>query len=72
MFNTLITAAREQGIEAIHGIYLPTAKNGMVANLYQDLGFSEIDSPSAESRSYRICPMDAKSLPASFIHDLPK
>ena len=39
MFSTLAGAAKERGIRRIRGVYTPTAKNGMVADLYQRLGF---------------------------------
>ena len=39
MFSTLAQAAQERGIRRIRGVYIPTAKNGMVADLYQRLGF---------------------------------
>jgi predicted enzyme involved in methoxymalonyl-ACP biosynthesis len=69
MFNTLVAAARKHGIESIHGIYLPTAKNGMVSTLYNDLGFLEVGSSPSGSRNYRISPAEAKLLPAAFIQD---
>jgi FkbH-like protein len=72
MFNTLISAGRERNIDTIHGNYIPTAKNDMVANLYLDLGFSEIHSHAPGSRIYRISPKEAKFLPATFILDLPR
>ncbi len=38
--NTLIAAAKEKGCSTIIGEYLPTKKNGIVANHYRDLGFT--------------------------------
>ncbi len=42
MMNAVIEKARHQGIEAVIGHYYPTAKNAMVKNFYQDMGFSKV------------------------------
>lgn len=42
MMNAVIEKARRQGIEAVIGHYYPTAKNAMVKNFYQDMGFSKV------------------------------
>ena len=39
VFNELLRLARLHGLERIRGIYLPTAKNGIVSGLYATLGF---------------------------------
>lgn len=39
MMNLLVEAARERRISALEGEYLPTAKNGVVRELYPSLGF---------------------------------
>jgi FkbH-like protein len=49
MCGTLMAAARERGCSRIRGRYLPTAKNGMVADLYPRLGFKEL-GPAREPR----------------------
>lgn len=41
MMATLLAAAKERGIARVRGRYLPTAKNGMVADLFSRLGFME-------------------------------
>jgi FkbH-like protein len=41
MCGVLMRAAHERGISRLRGRYLPTAKNGMVADLYPRLGFKE-------------------------------
>jgi FkbH-like protein len=41
MCGTLMQAARERGLSRLRGSYLPTAKNGMVADLYPRLGFKD-------------------------------
>jgi FkbH-like protein len=37
--NLAVEAARERGARAIYGDYIPTAKNGVIKDLYQSLGF---------------------------------
>jgi predicted enzyme involved in methoxymalonyl-ACP biosynthesis len=39
MMAVLLDAARERGVQRVVGRYVPTAKNGMVAKLYERLGF---------------------------------
>ena len=40
MLNRLVAIARERGLPAVRGLYLPTAKNGLVREHYRSLGFS--------------------------------
>lgn len=42
MLDTLAEKCRQQGIETIKGYYFPTAKNGMVKELYKTFGFEKI------------------------------
>ena len=42
MFDQLICEARKRGILTIYGNYYPTAKNGMVKDLYGELGFIKV------------------------------
>lgn len=42
--NTMVEAAKTKGFKKITGEYLPTAKNGMVAEHYLQLGFKKIES----------------------------
>jgi len=44
MFDELVTAARRWAAREIFGCYLPTKKNGMVADLYRELGFEHIQT----------------------------
>ncbi len=46
MLDVVAERARARGLETIVGYYLPTAKNGMVADFYPRLGFSSIPAPS--------------------------
>jgi predicted enzyme involved in methoxymalonyl-ACP biosynthesis len=40
MADRLVEAARERGIARIVGVYRPTDKNGLVADLYLRLGYA--------------------------------
>jgi len=42
--NTIVNYAKEYGFKQIVGEYIPTAKNSIVENHYQQLGFSVIES----------------------------
>lgn len=44
IINELVSCARLESCETIIGVYIPTLKNGMVANLYPSLGFVETES----------------------------
>ena len=50
MFDRLIEAARGQGIRALNGVYRPTAKNKMVAGLYEQFGFRRLAETADEIR----------------------
>jgi FkbH-like protein len=50
MFERLLTAAVDREIRVITGVYRPTAKNGLVANLYPDLGFEQFSADAGETR----------------------
>jgi FkbH-like protein len=47
MMNGLIARARARGVSRIRGAYRPTAKNGVVAELYPRLGFAEVEAGAA-------------------------
>jgi len=47
MFDALVERACQRGISRIVGVYLPTAKNGMVAGLYRELGFRKIEEDAS-------------------------
>jgi FkbH-like protein len=42
--NRMVALAKEAGYRTLHGIYLPTAKNGVVRELYGTLGFAPCES----------------------------
>ncbi len=70
MLDALAARARDKGVESLVGTYLPTAKNGMVADHYLKLGFSlvsgdEIAGPSVWSldmTNYKTCSRRIKIL----------
>ena len=39
MFDEFVDVARKRNVENIYGHYVKTAKNKLVSQLYQDLGF---------------------------------
>jgi FkbH-like protein len=46
--NIAIEMAREHGVRALRGDFIPTAKNAVIVNLYSDLGFRRTDVQSWE------------------------
>ena len=42
--NHIVAAARALGYEALLGEYIPTAKNALVADLYDKLGFARVEN----------------------------
>ena len=47
--NYVATQARTFGVSQLHGVYVPTAKNGLVRNLLPSLGFSAAGNCNAEA-----------------------
>jgi FkbH-like protein len=43
MLDCLVDAARAEGVRRIRGEYLPTEKNGLVADLFPSLGFATVE-----------------------------
>ena len=48
--NRMVRLAREAGCRRLIGVYLPTRKNGLVADLYGRLGFAELESRPERTR----------------------
>jgi len=47
ILNQLVSRAKERGFGRIRGVYLPTAKNGLVRELYPRLGFTPtVETPA--------------------------
>ena len=42
MLDRLVEECKKQGISEIMGYYIPTKKNGMVAHLYEEFGFTGV------------------------------
>lgn len=49
MMDELVKKAKERGITSIYGYYYQTAKNAMVAHLYQDFGFELVKTENADT-----------------------
>ncbi|RYE40893.1 MAG: haloacid dehalogenase, partial [Hyphomicrobiales bacterium] len=54
MLNALVDAAGRAGISTIYARYLRTAKNMMVADLFDRLGFEQIEANENGDRHYRL------------------
>lgn len=54
MLDVLVKEAKAQGIASIIGNYYPTAKNGMVKNLFSDFGFEKIEEDSEGNTKWRL------------------
>jgi FkbH-like protein len=52
MLDRAIDAARAAGITRIVGTYRPTAKNGLVADLFERLGFTRLDGDGGDDQRY--------------------
>lgn len=69
MFDCMVQAAIRNGVKRIVGVYHPTEKNGLVAELYDHMGFSKTDSTNAQSRYVLEVP-DAPPCTAFHIRDV--
>lgn len=63
MWQCLVEAARAQNVCFIRGVYIPTAKNAMVADLYDRLGFVPLDETRDGQHVY-ICDLRKVDVPA--------
>jgi FkbH-like protein len=50
LLDRLVRDAKAQGVDWLMGLYIPTAKNGMVADHYPRLGFEPVESPPNAKR----------------------
>jgi len=50
MFDQLLKAAHQAGIQSIKGVYIPSPKNHQVQGLYKELGFKSIQAASDQSK----------------------
>ena len=53
--DSIISAARQAGFDKVRGEYIPTAKNAMVKDLYQSMGFKPLGGGlyEVDTRSYK-------------------
>jgi FkbH-like protein len=54
MFDVLVEEAKRRGVKTIVGLYRPTAKNAMVADLYPSLGFSPAPHREGDMSVFRL------------------
>ena len=54
MFDKLVAVAKEKGVYKLRGIYIPTEKNGMVKEFYQELGFSLIKCQENQTTEWEL------------------
>jgi FkbH-like protein len=73
MFDRLLDAAREREVRTLVGVYRPTAKNKMVAGLYDQFGFrrvSEAASEAAEEIRYELSVPLERAITATQVRDV--
>ena len=68
MFDRLIEGAQSRGIREIIGVYRSTAKNGLVRDHYEKLGFGKISEGPDEVR-YRLSVSTGSSRAATHIRN---
>jgi len=61
--NHFIEHAAKVGLDLVHGLYIPTKKNKLVASLYADMGFKLIDTDEQGATSWSIGVQDYKPVP---------
>lgn len=54
VLNEIVRLAKMRGAKRIRGVYLPTAKNGMVRDHYANLGFTPLPAESAERFAFQL------------------
>ncbi|WP_416896167.1 MAG: HAD-IIIC family phosphatase [Minwuia sp.] len=69
MLEALADIARQKGFTRLAGTYVPTAKNGMVAEHYPKLGFAPIDENAAGDKKGFVLDLEAYE-PADLPFDL--
>ncbi|SEQ37265.1 D-glyceryl-ACP synthase [Faunimonas pinastri] len=70
MLAEVVAGARETGVARLRGTYIPTAKNGMVAEHYSRLGFSMVEEATDGTRYYEldVARYEAPDLPMTVRH----
>lgn len=54
MLDTLISECNTRGIKTVIGHYYPTAKNGMVKNLFSDFGFEKVSETEDGTTEWKL------------------
>ena len=62
VLNELVRIAQERGCAMIEGIYLPTARNGMVRDFYSRMGFA-LTHEDADGKKFELPVAGFKPLP---------
>ncbi|WP_295211034.1 HAD family hydrolase [Ruminococcus sp.] len=55
MLDRLVEEAKKRGVSEIFGYYYPTAKNKMVAGLYESFGFEKVSENEDGSTVWKLC-----------------
>ena len=61
MLDTLVEECKKHDLETIVGHYYPTAKNGMVKNLFADFGFTKVSEDEAGNTEWTLTVNDYKN-----------
>ena len=70
MLDRALDAARAAGVARLVGVYRPTPKNGLVADLFAGLGFTRISGTAEEQRFELAVPLVTEPY-STFIQQLP-
>ena len=54
MLDSLVDKCRAEGMETVIGHYLPTAKNGMVRELFRDFGFDKLSEDDSGNTDWQL------------------
>lgn len=54
MLDSLVDKCRAEGMETVIGHYLPTAKNGMVRELFRDFGFKKLSEDDSGNTDWQL------------------
>ncbi len=69
VLNDIVVSARNVGATRLVGVYKPTAKNGLVSELYGRLGFSLIDNCEGV-KTYLLCISKDTPVPCCYIKSI--
>ena len=72
MFDTLVEQCQARGIHKIIGIYIPTKKNTMVAGLYRELGFTNVEQGDGGRTVWHFEIPQDYTIKSSHIHRAPE